>query len=280
MITLTYADWAAQICPEYGMNTISLAYRDEQILRASASAARLQEDACIYGTPMLLPPNRTDGGRFTFEGVAYALPINDVAGGNHLHGFLNRTAFVVDAAGESCVTAHYENRGELFPFCFRVDVVLRLEETGYHQMFSIMNTGDKNMPLTFGIHTNFAEKPFFAVPLGQKWEKTARHIPTGKLLPLDEREQVFCTGFVPDSSPISGFYTSAGHTARIGELYYHVSENFDQWILWNGNGQQGFVSIEPQCGAVNALNSGTGLKILAPGQAEVFSTCISTKAQI
>lgn len=280
MIHLTYAGWEAQICPEYGMNTVSLTYCGEQILRAPASVDSLKEDACIYGTPMLLPPNRTDGGCFTFEGVRYAMPINDVAGGNHLHGFLNRTAFVLDEVGQSRVTAHYENEGEVFPFRFRMDVLLQLGETGYRQQFSVTNTGDKNMPLTFGIHTNFAEKPFFSAPLGQKWEKTSRHIPTGKRLPLDETEQAICAGTQPNGSAISGFYTSAGCTARIGEFYYHVSENFDQWILWNGGGQQGFIAIEPQCGAVNALNSGAGLKILAPGQTEVFSTCISRSASI
>lgn len=280
MITLTYADWAAQICPEYGMNTVSLTYHGEQILRAPASLEQLEEDSCIYGTPILLPPNRTDGGRFTFEGAHYELPVNDVAGGNHLHGFLNRTAFVLDEVGDSFVSAHYENRGELFPFCFRMDVKLWLDETGYHQQFSVTNTGSKNMPLTFGLHTNFAEKPFFSVPLGQRWEKTERHIPTGKLHLLDEKEKAICTGTQPDGSAISGFYTSAGNTAQIGKLYYHVSPNFDQWILWNGGGKAGFVAIEPQCGAVNALNSGVGLKTLATGQTVTFSTCISPRASI
>ncbi len=280
MIHLNYAGWTAQICPEYGMNTISLTYHSQQILRTPSSPALLEEDACIYGTPMLLPPNRTDGGCFVFEGVRYELPINDAAGGNHLHGFLNRTAFVLDEVGESRVSAHYENAGALFPFCFRMDVKLWLDDKGYHQQFAVTNTGKQNMPLTFGIHTNFAEKDRFFAPLGQRHEKTGRHIPTGKLLPLDEREKAMCTGFAPDGKAISGFYTAAGHTAGIGSFYYHVSPNFDQWILWNGGGKAGFVAIEPQCGAVNALNSGDGLKILAPGQTEVFTTCISPCAAI
>lgn len=280
MIHLNYVGWEAAICPEYGMNTISLTHHGEQILRTPVSLAQLEEDACIYGTPILLPPNRTDGGHFTFEGREYTLPINDLAGGNHLHGFLNRTAFIVDELTESSVKAHYENDGALFPFCFRMDVKLWLDQLGYHQQFAVTNTGDKNMPLTFGLHTNFAEKERFFVPLGQRHEKTERHIPTGTLLPLDEREKAICTGCAPDGEAISGFYTSAGHTAGIGRFYYHVSPNFDQWILWNGGGKAGFVAIEPQRGAVNALNSGDGLKTLAPGQTEVFSTCISPCAAI
>ena len=59
-----------------------------------------------------------------------------------------------------------------------------------------------------------------------------------------------------------------------GSFFYRVSENFDQWILWNGSGKQGFISIEPQQGAVNALNSGEGLLTLLPEETECYQTCI------
>lgn len=276
MIELRFGNWKAKLCPEYGMNTLSLQLAGEEILRAPENMEEFYADPCVYGTPVLLPPNRTDGGKFCFAGREYALPINDTAGNNHLHGFLNRTAFTVDELTESGVKAHYENKGELFPFPFRMEIEAWLDEEGYHQQFSVTNTGEGDMPLTFGIHTNFAEKERFFVPLGQRHEKTERHIPTGKLLPLDDREKKICTGFSPDGSPISAFYTSAGHTAGIGRITYRVSPNFDQWVLYNGGGKAGFVSIEPQSGAVNALNSGLGLKVLKPGQTEVFSTCMST----
>lgn len=275
MIQLQYENWKATLCPEYGMNTVSLLYDGEQILRAPESMEEFDRDPCVYGTPVLLPPNRTDGGKFSFGVREYALPINDVAGGNHLHGFLNRTAFVIDRQTESTVNAHYENRGEVFPFDFRMDIAARLDEKGYHQQFRITNTGAEDMPLTFGIHTNFAEKERFFVPLGQRFEKTERHIPTGRLLELDDREKTICAGFSPDGAAISGFYTAAGHTAGIGRMCYRVSPNFDQWVLYNGGGKAGFVSIEPQSGAVNALNSGVGLKILKAGQTEVFETSVS-----
>lgn len=277
MIELRYGAWEAKLCPEYGMNTVSLRLNGEQLLRAPENMEDFYADPCVYGTPVLLPPNRTDGGRFCFEGKEYVLPINDVAGNNHLHGFLNRTAFVVDDRTENAVKAHYENRDELFPFAFRLDIDAWLDEAGYHQQFSVINTGEGNMPLTFGIHTNFAEKERFFVPLAQRQEKTARHIPTGRLLPLNERETAMVSGFVPDGEAISGFYTSAGHTAGIGRITYRVSEKFDRWVLYNGGGKAGFVSIEPQSGSVNCLNSGDGLKVLAPGSAEVFTTLISAR---
>ena len=60
-------------------------------------------------------------------------------------------------------------------------------------------------------------------------------------------------------------------------MCYSVSDNFNQWILWNNDGNQGFISIEPQCGAVNALNSGIGRLDLDPNRCEIFRTIIHKK---
>ena len=130
------------------------------------------------------------------------------------------------------------------------------------------------MPLSFGLHTNFEVPDSFSVPLGKKWVKDQNNIPTGELIDLNETEKTFCTGSPAKGFPISGFFTSAGNTAVIDGISYTVSDNFDQWILYNNDGNKGFLSIEPQCGAVNCLNSGVGLKRLAPGASETFTTWI------
>ena len=46
----------------------------------------------------------------------------------------------------------------------------------------------------------------------------------------------------------------------------NAAEPFNQWVLWNGDGTQDFICIEPMSGAVNALNSGVGLVQLQPGK--------------
>jgi galactose mutarotase-like enzyme len=111
------------------------------------------------------------------------------------------------------------------------------------------------MPLAVGYHTNFREPARLAVPIGQRWETDARYLPTGRLLELDSREKAYRDGFTPDGGRVSGFFTAAGLTAEIGSFAYTVSEPFDQWILYNGDGQQGFVSIEPQVGPVTQPES-------------------------
>ena len=90
-----------------------------------------------------------------------------------------------------------------------------------------------------------------------------------------EEENFRIHGF-PQGKPITGFFTSDGNTAHLGEILYTVSDNFNQWQLWNGDGAKGFISVEPQCGAVNCLNSGHGLLRLHPGQQEIFSVWYHT----
>lgn len=274
MIQLRKLGWEAVIRPDFGMNTVRLLLDGEDILRFPETEEALQASPCVYGTPILLPANRTAGGCFSFEGRQYRLPVNDPTGGHHIHGILNRTPFTLGEVTECSVEGCYVNEGDAYPFPFRIDVRAWIQQDGYYQQYRFTNTGSQNMPLAFGLHTTFLEKPFLAVPIAEKWERDETLIPTGRLLPLNPAEQRWRDGFAPDGSVLTGFFTAAGQQARIGNFHYRVSANFDQWTLWNGNGRQGFVSVEPQQGAVNALNSGRGLLVLAPGQTEIFQTCI------
>lgn len=274
MILLHSGPWHAELSPEYGMNTLKLTYEEENILRSPAAPADLEKSACVYGTPILLPPNRTADGRFSFAGKTYFLPVNEPAFQNHIHGLLNRAAFHIFEQDRTHAVGTLENHGEYFPFPFRITVRCRLTEAGYFQRFCVENIGETAMPLAFGLHTTFTEPDFFSVPIGGEWEQDHRHIPTGKLLPLGPRQQKYRSGMSPDGQPTGGFFTAEGHSARLGKFSYTVSDNFNQWTLWNGGGKTGFLSVEPQCGAVNALNSGEGLIILSSGETEIFDTQI------
>ena len=42
---------------------------------------------------------------------------------------------------------------------------------------------------------------------------------------------------------INGFYQSVGGTAKVGDFWYQVSPEFQQWVLFNGDGNQSFLCI-------------------------------------
>lgn len=273
-IILKNGKWEAVIVPSYGMTTTALTYDGEAILREPASDAVFEGRPTVYGVPLLLPPSRTEGGKFTFDGVEYTLPINEPARGNHLHGYLNRTPFVVTEQTETAVKAYLENKGEIFPFFFRICVEFALQKDGYDQKFTIENIGDRDMPLLFGLHTNFAEKDSFSVPIEKRIALGETLLPTGEYLELTQREKTFRQNGNSHGVPLEGAFTSNGCEAKTGKMRYTVSENFTRWVLWNEDGNGGFYSLEPLSGSINALNTGDGLVRLAVGESVEFKTWI------
>lgn len=273
-VRLCRGNWQAEIIPGIGMNTLSLTYSGRPVLRSPASIEILQQDPCVYGTPLLLPPNRTAGGRFSFDGKNWQLPVNEPAFGNHIHGQLHSQQFTLQKITQSSVCGFFENRGEIFPFPFRLEVNCILTEEGYAQEFLFTNTGTGDMPLTFGLHTVFACPGEIRVPVGNRWKVNSCYIPTGELEELTSESECYRTGMDPNGKLVRGFYTSCGTEARIGAFRYRVTSTFDQWVLWNGDGTNGFCAIEPMQGAVNSLNSGVGLLRLKPGETYRFATTI------
>lgn len=269
-LTLHCNEWTAQVAPAFGMNTCSLTCGGKELLRKAPSFEAYAQDPCVYGIPALLPANRTGNGTFSFMGRTYDLGINEPSRRNHLHGCLHRTPFTVTGQTGCAVTGEFRNDGEVFPFPFTVYARTELHRNGYRISYTFLNHGALALPLVFALHANFREPAFFSVPLGGRWETDGRFLPTGRLLPLTEREQAWRRGTAPDG-PIGGFFRSAGQAARLDGFGWQVSASFNQWILWNLGGGHGFLSIEPQCGAVNALNSGEGLRILQPGETETFT---------
>ena len=52
-------------------------------------------------------------------------------------------------------------------------------------------------------------------------------------------------------------------------------DNFDHWILFNGEGKRKLLCVEPQCGKSNGLNTDDGKIVISKGQNISFWTEIS-----
>lgn len=251
--------WTATIDPNSGANVISLRHGNVPVLQEPRPD---NADPFLVGAPLLLPANRTANARFSFGGREYRLPINE-ANGAHLHGLVHNAPFTVDAATESDAVLSLENHGEFYPFPFRLAVAYQLTEEGLHSRYTLTNTGSTPMPFTFGLHTTFREPDSFRVPLRDQQEKDARHLPTGRYVPLNPQEVAYTQGCASRGIPISGYYRAGGNRVQIGEFIYEVT-GFDHWVLYNGGGCTGFLCVEPQLGAVDGLNAGPQCPVIPP----------------
>lgn len=268
-LTLRAGAWKAAVSPDFGANLIGLSYENDPILRSPTREEDLrQKDRCLYGNPLLFPPNRVKDGIFCFEGQEYRLPVNEPQRGNHLHGLFIDAPFQVMEHTETELSCIYQNRGERFPFPFTIFFYYTISERGLLIKINICNDGEKPMPLAMGFHTTFTEPQSFSVPLGKRWERDERLLPTGRLIGLNEREKRMTMGFCPKGSALTGYYTASGHWAEIGGFRMETSGQFDQWVLFNGGGDQGYLCIEPQIGCVNGLNLPKGCRVVGAGQTE------------
>lgn len=269
-IHLGFEDWEAEILPSFGANLISLEYKGLPVLRTPDNIEQLRENPCLYGNPVLFPPNRTADGIFKFENRKYHLPVNEPNTGSHLHGRLYNAPFEAAEVTDRSATCLLKNSGKWFPFDFSMKLSFELDREGLTQNIEILNDGSCSMPVLLGFHTSFAAPGEFSVSIKERWERDERHLPTGKLSALKERELCFKNGCASEGQLISDYFTAENQAARLGHILYQVSPEFTQWVLYNGGGNKGFLCVEPQTGPVNGLNMPGGHLVLPRGETARF----------
>lgn len=266
--------WHAETSACRGANIEKLEYRGNNIFIPLEKEEQWKENPFVQGSPLLLPANRTVGGKFAFQGKEYRLRINDEKNNLNLHGLLYHQEFAVVKTEKNSIVLRYENTGEIYPFNFIITAEYTLESSGLKQKFVIKNTGKTDMPYTFALHTTFVEPKYFRVPISLAQEKNASHIPTGRYVPLNRVESGCASGIDPRGIPISGYYKANGNIAVIGNYRYTVSDAFDHFVLYNAGGNSGYLCVEPQAGSVNGLNIKHGCRIIPVGGEDILCTYI------
>jgi len=247
-----------------------------------------------WGSPVLLPPNRIAGGRFTFRGREYCFPVNDRWKRHHIHGMVSRQPWVLERVEENAITLCFRHTQERdsyawFPHAFELRLQYVFADGQVRQRVEMRNSGNQPMPFGFGFHTAFClsfserttpESCRVRVTAGDwQWELSAEEaIPTGRRLPFDGNEwrQGVCTDVRPVflHTPIiaaAGFHGAVIESPEDHvRVTYEVDEQFRYWVLWNYGGGKGFFCPEPQTWAINAPNLPgsedlTGMQTLAPG---------------
>jgi aldose 1-epimerase len=156
------------------------------------------------GIPILFPfPNRIRDGRFTWDGDAYQLPLNDASHKNAIHGFsTNRVWRVADSGANDTAAwvtgafqrADHPELHDLWPADFAIHVTYRLGVGLLRIEAEVHNPGVTPLPFGLGYHPYF-RVPFVAgvapedctvqVPSFSAWELDD-YLPTGRKQPPDE----------------------------------------------------------------------------------------------
>ncbi len=192
----------AEIVPALGNNCYAFKVADGDtwlnLIDAPPDLATLEERPTAYGNPILFPfPNRIRNGTWQFEGKTYQFD-KAPESPTTIHGLLLNQPYQVeshtaDGNGATLVCSlnsqDFPDVVRQYPFPFKIEITYTLKDAVLTMETSIQNTGDRNMPMGFGIHPYFsvdlgteadASQAIITVPAAKYWELDEVLVPTGK----------------------------------------------------------------------------------------------------
>ena len=246
-----------------------------------------------YGVPLLFPPNRTENGRFRFQGRSYQLPVNDPVNHFNVHGFLldHRPAQVHHEGNLLRVTLHWtpDDPGFAgFPHEFNLTMEYLFGPASVNIAAVIANRSETDMPYGIGFHTAFAapqnETVRIRVPNDGKYWRVhpERRLPDGtseEIAPevaavLDGKAEIrsCALGSVFSASPRGECFEVLRHDVLIR---YSVDPKFSFFAVWNAAGKRDLICLEPMSWLTNAPNlplspERSGVRSIAPGDTVRF----------
>lgn len=288
----------ATFVPAAGMLCCSLRHRGEELLAQNAGVAAYAQIGKTMGIPLLYPwANRLAGFDYSVAGRSVHLPHDPSrmrldAGGLPIHGVIGgrlawelTDALASDARSLSAGLSWSEAQPELFEvFPFRHDLryQARLRNGCLQIELTVHACGVDHVPLSFGLHPYLSlpgtarERWLIELPAMRARALDAEQIPTGSaraLAPqrfeLDGRQ--FDDGFDGVAEPARFSVADAGRRIELMLLQgYPCAQVF-------APAASQFICFEPMTAPANALRSGDGLRLLAPGERYLtrFSVAVS-----
>jgi aldose 1-epimerase len=287
----------ATFLPGAGMLCCSLRHRGEELLAQNAGVGVYAQSGKTMGIPLLYPwANRLAAFDYVVAGREVAvprdrtrvavdgngLPIHGVIGGRL--GWELMSAPATSAHACAARLSWEESNPELFAvFPFRHDLLYEahLAEGRLRVRITVHACGADAVPVAFGFH------PYLSLPgtMRERWRVELpamralaldpQQIPVGAAQPLPARrlelgELDFDDGF--DSLAESARFAVADGGRRI---VVELLEGYSCAQVYAPRAKE-VICFEPMTARANALRSGVGLRVLAPGECyrAVFAICV------
>ncbi|HEY0454196.1 aldose 1-epimerase family protein [Actinophytocola sp.] len=237
---------------------------------------------------VLVPwPNRVGGATWSHAGMRQELEVTEPARGNAIHGLVRREPWTVAERTESAVTLAVEiAEAQGWPFPFSTTIEYALEDGGLAVTHTVRNTGGEEMP--FGVGTHPYPRPGNAdvddcvltlaagtvLPVDPE-----TMVPSGKPQPLDGTDLDFRGGRSLRGVELDTAFGGCvpGEDGLVRHSVTHPGGGVEVWAEpvfgwvqvftpgeFPGKGARA-VAIEPMTCPPDALNSGTDLITVAPG---------------
>ena len=276
-VTLAAGALEATFVPQVGMVGASLRHAGEELLARPAGLPDYAAQGTVLGIPFLHPwANRLSAERYRAAGKAVRLPagLPREEHGLAIHGLRPAawTARRVGACGDRAILdAELEFAGHpAFPFPHRIEQRVTLGPAALRIDTTLHATGAGPVPVTFGFHPYLAlpgderEEWSLTLPTRRRLLADARLIPTGEgVVEYAERrplaDRTFDDGY--DGLGERPFFVVAGGGRDVTVTFlegYPVAQVF-------APADGDYVCFEPMTAPTDALVTGRGLRLAAPG---------------
>ena len=277
----------ATFVPGAGMLCSSLRHRGQELLAQNAGVAAYAQSGKTMGIPLLYPwANRLAGFDYGVDGRLLSVPhdlsrVRLDAAGLPIHGVIGgRLAWEQGAApdsGGSSLSASLDWGGlapelfAVFPFRHELHYRVRLHGGCLEAELTVDACGGDPVPVSFGLHPYLSlpgsarESWLVELPAMRALELDAQQIPTGSTQALAAqrfqlRQRQFDDGF--DGVGQQARFSVADASRRIALT---LLDGYPCAQVFAPAGSQ-FICFEPMTAPANALRSGNGLRVLAPGE--------------
>ena len=280
--TIVSGDLEAMFLPGFGMIGTSLRHQGTEILRCIEDLDALAAKGSVAGIPLLHPwANRLAAHHYRVAGQEVRLDpssplLHHDDHGLPIHGvpWPHLEWQLIEARHDSLVARFEWDQSDLltlFPFHHRIEMIVTLRPGGLTVETTLTAGENTLVPVSFGFHPYFGintlprSKWRLRLPEMQMLELNRYGIPTGKQesfggFDAELGDLEFDQGFALPEETLS--FSLAGTDRRITVDFlkgYHYAQVF-------APRSQACVALEPMTAPTNALMTGSGLRLVKPGE--------------
>lgn len=233
-------------------------------------------------------PNRVAEGRYVFDGAQHQLEVTERGGSSAIHGLVHALTWRPDSVSPQGVTLGCTLDGAPgYPFRLAATADYRLDaRTGLTVTVTLRNSGSSAAPCGIGAHPyvrvdSTLDDATLRLPARLRQPVDERLVPVGPPQPLAGTDHDFRTARPVGPTVFDTPFTGLRYGSD--DLAWTVLSGSDSAVgLWTdrtcpwlqvysadrlvGPGGRGPLAVEPMTCPPNALATGEGLRVLAPGE--------------